>query len=352
MRTDNLYIAGAAARVPDLFPVAEAVRRGWYDAGRAEAEGWTSVAIAGDLSAPELAAEAGIEALKRSGLVGDQIDMVLHSGVWHQGPEGWYAANYVQDQVVGTTAPAVGMNQGCTAVLDAIRLAYGYLSVDPDANAALVTAADNFGTPLVDRWNYADGWGSGRGSILGDAGGAVVVSTEGGPLRIRALAMSSLSGWEHLYRGDEAMYPPPVTRGVQATLGRRMASYVERHDPEGYLLQAVTRDLVRARTTLARQVMEEAGVGPDDITRVTHVFTGHPRYLANLLRPLGIAPERGLLDLGRAHGHLASTDQVLGLTRLMETGAVSPGDHILMMGNGGSISLACAVVEVLEQPSW
>ncbi|MFG2296172.1 3-oxoacyl-[acyl-carrier-protein] synthase III C-terminal domain-containing protein [Streptomyces sp. NPDC048603] len=178
------------------------------------------------------------------------------------------------------------------------------------------------------------------------------MSTGGGPLRVRSLALTSLSSWEHLYRGDEAMYPPPILLGNQAVLGTRMASYVARRDPDGALLQAVTRDLVRARTALARQVMEEAGVGPADITRVTHVFTGHPRYLASLLRPLGIPPERGLLDLGRAHGHLTSTDQVLGLSHLMETGAVSPGDHILMMANGGSISLACAVVEVLARPDW
>ncbi|MFD5088796.1 ketoacyl-ACP synthase III family protein [Kitasatospora sp. NPDC058406] len=358
MRTENLFIAGLGTWVPGFEPVAEAVREGRYDGERARAEGWTGVAFAGDVSAPELAAGAGVEALKRSGLDADRISLVLHAGTFHQGPDGWYAANYVQDKVVGTAVPAIGLDQGCTAMLDALHLAHGHLAVGPGGGAVLVTAADNFGAPLVDRWKYADGWTAGRGSVLGDAGCAAVVSTEGGPLRIRSLALSSLSRWEHLYRGEDPVFPPRPGLTVETSLGRRMAAHADRldrdggHDAEGGARRAVAGDLVRARTALARQAMEEAGIGPADVTRVTHVFSGHPRYLETLLEPLGIDPGRGMLDLGRAHGHLGAGDQFLSLAHLVETGAVSPGDHVLMMGNGAGISLACSVIEVLEDPGW
>lgn len=349
MRTEHLYIAGLAGRVPELLPVTEAVADGRYDAGRAEADGWVSVAVAGDVPAPELAAEAGLEALKRSGIGADRIRLVLHAGTYHQGPDAWYAANYVQNRVVGGTAPAVGLDQGCTAMLDGVALAYGQLAADPAATAALVTAADNFGGPLIDRWNYAEGWAGGRGTVLGDAGSAAVLSTEGGPLRIRAIAQSSLSAWEHLYRGDEPVFPPAATTGTPLALGHRMAAWADRHPGSR---REVARELVEARTALAHRVMAEAGVTPSDITRVTHVFSGHPRYLETLLEPLGIDPSRGMLELGRAHGHLGANDQFLALTRLVEGGAVGPGDHVLMMGNGAGISLACAVVEVLADPDW
>ncbi|WP_344336181.1 3-oxoacyl-[acyl-carrier-protein] synthase III C-terminal domain-containing protein, partial [Kitasatospora putterlickiae] len=109
---------------------------------------------------------------------------------------------------------------------------------------------------------------------------------------------------------------------------------------------------VVARTAAARRAIEEAGVTAADITRVTHVFSGHPRYLEGLLRPLGIDPGRGMLDLGRTLGHLGACDQFLSLTHLLDSGALAPGDHVLLTGNGAGISLAAAVVEVLEHPAW
>ncbi len=351
MRTDGLYIAGLAAHVPRLWPIAEAVAAGRPGAEQAQADGWTGVAVADDTPAPELAAEAARSALSRAGLAAEDVCLVLHAGTYHQGPDGWYAANYVQDQVLGTTAPAIGLDQGCTAMLDATRLAHGYLAHAPERSAVLVTAADNFGTPGADRMTYAEGWGTGRGSILGDAGCAVLLSATSGPLRIRSLAQSSLSSWERLYRGEEELFPPGAVAGTSIPLGRRMAGYADRF-PERDLRQTMARELMQARTALARQAIEEAGITAADITRVTHVFTGHPRYLEGLLRPLGIDPARGMLDLGRRTGHLAACDQFVSLAHLLDNGEIGPGDHVLLTGNGAGISLATAVVEVLEHPGW
>ncbi|HJD83565.1 ketoacyl-ACP synthase III family protein [Kitasatospora aureofaciens] len=352
MKTDHLYIAGLAGHLPRLWPIAEAVAAGRPGAEHARDGGWTSVSVADDTPAPELAAEAARLALKRSGLTAEEVCLVVHAGVYHQGPDGWYAANYVQDQVLGTTAPAIGLNQGCTAMLDAARLAHGHLVHAPQGSAVLVSAADNFGTPTWDRFTYAHGWNTGRASILGDAGCAVLLSATAGPLRIRSLALSSLSSWERLYRGTEDMFPPAAAGGgLRIPLGRRMSAFAEQVEDRDLRL-TMARELAEARTAVARQAIDEAGVTSADITRVTHVFSGSPRYVEGLLGPLGIAPERGMLDLGRTVGHLGACDQFLALAHLVDTGAVGPGDHVLLMGNGGGISLAAAVVEVLDRPTW
>ncbi|MFE9428475.1 3-oxoacyl-[acyl-carrier-protein] synthase III C-terminal domain-containing protein [Kitasatospora sp. NPDC006697] len=367
MKTEHLYIAGLAAHVPRLWPIAEAVAAGRPGAEQARDDGWTSVSVADDTPAPELAAEAARLALKRSGLTAGEVCLVMHTGIYHQGPDGWFSANYVQDQVLGTTAPAIGLNQGCTAMLDGARLAHGYLAHAPQGSAVLVSAADNFGVtaadgagvpaaggsgaPTTDRFTYAHGWSTGRGSILGDAGCAVLLSATAGPLRIRSLAHSSLSSWERLYRGTERMFPPGPAVGTSIPLGLRMSAYADQVTDRD-LRTAMARELMEARTAVAGQAIDEAGLTPADITRVTHVFSGDPRYIQGLLRPLGIAPERGMLDLGRALGHLGSCDQFLSLAHLVETGAVGPGDHVLLMSNGGSHSVAAAVVEILERPGW
>lgn len=349
MRTDDLFIAGLATRIPKLQPVQEAVQQGSYDAERAAAEGWLSVAVAGSESAPELAGAAAESALKRSGLPVEAPALLLHAATYHQGPDSWYAQHYIQHRVLGRTVPAIGLHQGCTGLLDGIQLAYGFLKVQPGASAAVVTGADNFGTPLLDRWNYGAGWLTNRGSVLGDAGSALVLSTEGGPLRIRSIGSCSLSEWEELYRGDVPIHPPAVTLGAPATLGLRMAAYTQKHPQAS---TQVAHALTRARTELARQTLAEAGVAPEDVTRVAHVFAGHRRYQAGLLKPLGIDPDRGVLEIGRRHGHLGVSDQIVGLDHLLDAGELGPGDTVLMISNGVGISVACAVVEVLERPTW
>lgn len=45
-------------------------------------------------------------------------------------------------------------------------------------------------------------------------------------------------------------------------------------------------------------------------------------------------------------------DQIVGLTHLVETGQVGPGDHVLIVAHGGGVSITCAVVRIDERPSW
>jgi 3-oxoacyl-[acyl-carrier-protein] synthase-3 len=343
VRVSDGYLAGLGAYVPPPVSARRAVERGEYDADEYARGGWTGAAVAGGISAPELAVRAARVALARSGLAPGDIDVVLHAGSYHQGPDGWSPAHYVQHHTVGGAAPAIGIQQSCNGMLAALELALCYLGAVPGRSAALVTGADNFGAPLINRWRYGSGLASGRASILGDAGTAVVLSRRGGFARLLSIASASIPELEELYRGDEPLFPPACTTGTELKLGQRMARHAETRP--GVLVHAQRR-LVETRTALARQALDEAGVTAAQITRATHVFAGHDGYVRQVLRPIGIPPERGLLEYGRAHGHLGVNDQVAGLTHLVDTGAVGPGDHVLMLSNGAGTGLACAVVRI------
>jgi 3-oxoacyl-[acyl-carrier-protein] synthase III len=318
------------------------VRNGWYAPERVEPEGWTGAAIAELESAPELAVRAGRCALDRSGLAAEDIAILVHSESYHSGPDLWYPQHYILRHTVGRPIPALALKQGCTAMLQAIELAGCWLAAS-DADAALLTGADRVGTPQLDRWNYANGHASGRGSIMGDAGTALVLSRRSGIARVLAVRSGSMPDLEELYRGDEPLYPAGATTGTPIRLGARMRAAADR-DPG--LVASAPRRLRAARTELAQQTLAEAGVRPADVTRVTHVFAGQRLYLEDLLRPLGIDPERGMLEFGRSVGHLTVNDHVAALDHLLQTGAVHPGDHILMIANGVGVSLACAVLQI------
>ncbi|MDH6108797.1 3-oxoacyl-[acyl-carrier-protein] synthase-3 [Kitasatospora sp. MAP12-15] len=347
MRTDGVFLAATGVFLPPRMPVAQAVAGGLFDAAEAERGGWQSVAVAGELSAPELAVRAARQALERSGHRGEELALLLHASVLHQGPDAWPAHGYVQRQVAGGSAPSLEIRQGCCGILTGLELAACYLASAGQV-AALITGADNFGTPLVDRWRYTAGAGTDRPSVLGDAGTAVVLSRAGGFARLLAVNSSSVPHLEELYRSGVPLFPPEPTLGRPARLGERFA-HLRRSDPTGFV--ALLRDLAAARTQLAAHTLAEAGIRPQDVARATHVFSGTAGYLRAVLQPLGIDPARGLLDFGRGVGHLGTGDHLAGLDHLLTTGQLSPGERVLMLGNGGT-SIACAVVEIERLPSW
>ncbi len=343
MRVDGLFLAGIGACVPPPTSAADAVARGEYDADEYARSGWTGAADAGDTPAPDLAVTAAREAMAMSGHEPGEIDLVLHASSYHQGPEGWSPAHYVQHHAVGGDAPALELRQTCNGMWVGVDLAACYLAAVPGRTAALITGADNFNAPLISRWRYASGLASGRSSIFGDGGTALVLSRRAGFAELLSVCSGSIPELEEIYRGDEALFPPAATVGRELRLGERMAAYAETRP--GLLSWAASR-LAEVRTDLAKQALAEAGLAPDDITRATHVFAGDVRHVRQVLEPIGIPAERGLLEFGRARGHLGVNDHVAGLHHLVETAQVTSGDHVLIVSNGAGTGLTCAVVRI------
>lgn len=248
---------------------------------------------------------------------------------------------------MGGHVPAVEVRQGCNGMLAAMELACGYLAAD-GRTAALITGADNFGTPLVDRWRYASAAAvTGRASILGDAGAAAVLSRRDGFARLSAIGSTSLPELEEMYRGDTPVFPPDCTVARPLDLGARITWFAE-HRPEAFARAKVS--LVEARTALAERTLADAGISAADVTRATHVFSGGRGYIESILDPLGIDAAKGILEFGRGVGHLGTCDHVAGLNHLLETGQLVAGDHVLLLSNAVGIALSCAVIEILHPP--
>lgn len=343
MRLDDVFVAGVGVYLPEPMSAEDAVAQGLYDPVEAAGSGWLGAAVAGDVPAPDMAVHAARQALARSGHDAADIALLLHAGVMQQGPDGWPSHSYVQQRVIGGDAPAVELKQGCNGGLGGLELASCFLTAT-GRTAALVSCSDNFGPPHFDRWRYASGASLNRASIAGDAGSAVVLSRRAGFARLRSVSSMSVPRLEEMYRSGMPMFPP----GTKADVGSRLAHY-RSVDPDAF---AAAKDaLARARTEVCKRAMDDAGVDPSRITRVTHVFSGSAGYIEAVLGPLGITPDRGMLDLGRQVGHLGCSDHFVAMDHLLTTGQAGPGDHLLMISNGGT-SLTGAVVEIVEPPSW
>lgn len=344
MRTSDIYLRSLGSFIPGRITTEWAVGAGLYDAAEREAHQLVSVAVAGQLSAPEMALQAAELAVKRdNGL--SELDLLLYISTWHQGPEGWLPHSYLQRHLVGDAVPAVEIRQGCNGMFTAMQLAVAHLRAEPQRQAALLVASDNYGSPHVDRWKM------GRGFIGGDAASAVVLAKQGGFARLLAVCSSTISEAEEMHRGDEPLFPPGITIGRGLDFNSRNAEFRRRSaaDPAVALqllkMQLQTREIVD-------QTLAEADLTMADITRVA--FMNYSRDVVEqvCMATLGLPAQASTWDLGATVGHCGASDQILSLEHLISTSQLVAGDHFLMLGIGPGVMLACAVIEILETPAW
>lgn len=343
MKTPGIHLAGLGTHIPEVVSARTAVDLGLYDEDDYHWYGWTGAAVAGDTPAPDMAVAAARQALARSGLHPHDLDLHIHACGHEQGPEGWSPQHYILRHLTDRDIPSFRVWQACSGLIGSLELAACYLQAAPERNAALLTGADNVGTPNFNRWAFGI-----QNGVLGDGGSAVVLSRRAGFASLLAITTGSTAEVEEQYRGTEPLFPPSLT------VGRGM-DFKERLAASGGLDETVAEVVRRQgelRTEIALRTLAEADLDPADVTRVAHVFTGQESYLKVILEPMGLSTDKGVLDFGRNLGHMTVNDQVVGLTHLVETGQVGPGDHVLIVAHGGGVSITCAVVRIDHRPDW
>lgn len=317
-----------------------AVARGLCTDEEAAAHGMSGAAVAGDVSAPDMALSAAKDALR--GHDPGDIGLLLYTDIWHQGPDGWYPQYYLQHYLLGGDALALEIRQGCNGIFYGMELAAGYLRGFPERGDALLVAADNFGTPMIDRWRSAP-------FLFGDAASALVLSTRSGFAQVLAMATASVPELEQEHRAGEPLYPPGATTGAFLDLRARERRFNEQVTEDSTLRKAWLVSHMRM-LQMVNRLMAEAGIGYEDIDRA--IFTNlAPKSIEHRwMDVLRLPMEKSTWEYGRTIGHTGASDPVLSLHHLLSTGRLGPGDHVVMgsVGSGGSIS--CAIVRILAVP--
>ncbi|MFJ7631563.1 ketoacyl-ACP synthase III family protein [Streptomyces sp. NPDC097595] len=341
MKVDNVYLAGIGSWIPDRVSVDEAIENGWYDETLRASSGMVSVAVAGDMPAPDMAIAAAEEALKRSGHEPEEIAALIHTPVFHQGPDIWSAPHYILHRTVNRPVPALELRQGCLGMITSLRFAATMLTADPAADAVLITAGDNFSTPGLDRWRVSSNY------VLGDAGSAAVLSRREGFAKLLSVSSISIPEAEILHRGGDPLFPPSVTLGRPLDLEARTdyirAQWMQGVAPPVFHLGDIVVEAVTA-------ALADAGRTLDDITRVAHSAVALDQIRNGFLEPLGIEESRGTWEFNRRVGHSGGTDQIVGLEHLLASGELRPGDHVLLLAAAVGMEVGCAVLEIVDIP--
>ncbi|WP_405868087.1 ketoacyl-ACP synthase III family protein [Streptomyces sp. NBC_01515] len=342
MKASDVLISGLGSYLPDRVPIGWAVERGLIDRTAAERYGITSVTVAGEVPAPEMAVRACREALERAGQNPESLSLLLYVSVWYQGPHGWCPQYYVQRQTGAGRATAAEVRQGCMGMFSALELAAGHLMATPEHEAALVTSGDNFTSDLLERWRFSPHF------VMGDAGCAVVLSRREGFARLKSVNAVTLPEYEAMHRGSEPLFPPGAGRPGKLDFGDSKDRWLDGpdRDPAGPL------KLVAAQDELVDRTLDEAGITMDDISRVAYANGSRERVEGRAMIPLGLPMSLSTWEQGRTVGHIGASDQLVALEQLLLSGELQHGDHFLMLGVGPGLNIACAVIEIIETPHW
>ncbi len=345
MQWNDIYVSAGAAWLGNArtsstpSPTAATTRRSARRTTTSRCAWW------GEESPADMTVAAAKKALARSGTAADDIALFLHATTSFQGLDHFTPVSYILDRAVGGTAPALEVKQACNGGMASIEVAAAYLSAmrsGPDS--ALVTTGDKFNLPGYDRYR------SDKGMLRGDGATALVLSRRPGVARLLSTALLDDPTHEGVYRGQGEWASGSGEHGWPVNLRARTKQYLERGQttvPE--LVQSIT---VREQETIHR-ALADAGITGDEVARF--VFPNAGRTLVDWdsrAQAFGVTEEKALWHWGRQVGHIGAGDQAAGLVHLLETGAVSPGDKVLLFGIGGGFHFGCAVLEILEQPEW
>jgi 3-oxoacyl-[acyl-carrier-protein] synthase III len=237
-------------------------------------------------------------------------------------------------------ATGVEVAQGANGALAAIQLAAGWLALAPESSSALVTTSLNAGSAYLDRWRSA-----GTKTILGDGGAAAVLGHGSGIARVDSINSMMVPGLEGLYRGSTPLFDEGRMRQT-VNVTERGREFAHKNGME---VLDLIKEATRMKAESAHQALSEAGIEPKDLARVVHTHANPAVIDMSVMHPLGLDLDRSSWGFGRTVGHIGAADHLLGLEHFIVSGAVGPGDHVLLIGRANGCNISSAVVTITDE---
>ncbi|MDO8427379.1 MAG: beta-ketoacyl-ACP synthase III [Deltaproteobacteria bacterium] len=278
--------------------------------------------VAVEDSTSEMAAKAAKAALKAAGVSPKEIDLIIVGTVT---PDMTFpsSACFVQSHLgVKSGAAAFDVSAACSGFLYALDIANKYIK-SGSVQKALVIGADRF-SRLVD-------WKDRSTCVLfGDGAGAVVLSAEKGNRGVLSSRIHSDGRhWEMLY-ADSPCPPSPFEKKGSGN------HYLKMNGNETFKLA------VRTMGSAIKEVMEETGLKPEDISLLIP-HQANLRIINAARDRLKLAEEKVFTNLDK-YGNTSAGSIPIALDEAVREGKVKDNDIILFVSFGGGLTWASAAV--------
>lgn len=329
----DLYLAGLAARTgSQTLSAADAVARGAYEHARATDDGYLSVVQEPDAAPYEMAADAAKAALAETDAT---PEMLIYGSIHRHGqPRFWSPASWLQQELgMAGHIPALAIQQGCNGLMQALAMTMDL--PNNGMNAALFVGADCFHKSGFDRWR------SDYGLIYGDAAAAFVLSRDKGFARILETALDGVPALEVLHRDPEFASEDQSSWQTEYDIRRTKRAFLADAGTGGFA-EPLVAALERLRVKIESHPQWR---GRADILLTP--FVGNKTRTMTYEHVFGHLATRSTWDIGQRLGHLGTTDGWVGLDHLRRTGALEPGQHVLIVSAGVGFSCSATLLEIL-----
>ncbi len=280
------------------------------------------IAAEGELTS-DLATRAAERALEAAGRDASDIDMIL---VATSTPDNTFPATAATVQAnLGIThgGPAFDLQAVCSGFVYALATADSFIR-SGSAERVLVIGAETFSRILdwTDRSTCVL-FGDGAGAVVLEAGEGAGDISDRGILSTRIHADG---------RQKDLLYVDGGPSSTQTVGHLRMKG------------REVFRHAVVRIAEVMEEVMEETGIGPDDIA----LFVPHQaniRILEGTAKKIGLDPDKVYVTVDR-HGNTSAASIPLALDEAVRKGRVGKGDLVLMEAMGGGFTWGASLVRL------
>lgn len=344
MRWNDIYLGAVAASLGRPETTEQAVAEGRYEAEQNLADGYLAVRVADGVPAVELAVAAAELALDRAATAAEDVRLVMHASVGHQGLDHFAPASYVQSRTVRGGASALEVKQASNGGLGALEIAAAYLAA-AGTGSVLLTTADTFGPPAYDRY-HTDG-----GLLFSDGATGVVLRRGSGVARLLSTVVIGDTAHHGLYNENAPWTAAPGAGGWPVDLTPRQEKHVaDLGGPAAFL--EIVQALDEKQQETVRLAVADAGLEVADIDWWVFPNVGQTLVDWDTYKEMGVDESRTTTEWGRRVGHLGAGDQFAGLAYLLESRTVHAGDRVLLNSAGQGFTFGSAVVEIVAEPEW
>ncbi len=270
----------------------------------------------------DMAAKAAQAALKNAGMNAEEIDLIMLATVT---PDYFTpsCACVVQHKIGAVNAAAFDYNTACSGFVSGLMIAKQFIENGAYKNI-LIVAAD----VLSKATDYKD-----RATciLFGDAAGAAVLSASDEPGIIEVEMGADGSSGDTLtmlaYRNDEEEIEKRVS-------GRKETIWMAG--------QSVMKFAVKAMADSSQRVLDKAGLDWSDISLVVPHQANY-RIVDSAVKRMGISKDKIYYTLHK-YGNTSASCIPVALCEAAEKGIVKKGDKIVLVGFGGGLTYAAAVL--------
>ena len=321
---ENIEIAGVGAYLPSLIvtndKLAEFVDTN--DEWISERTGIRERRISQTEDTSDIASQAAMKALERSGIKADELDLIIVATI---SPDMFIpsVACLVQSKIGAEKAACFDINVACSGFVYGLEIAKGMM-LSMNYKNALVIGAEVL-SKVMD-------WEDRSTCVLfGDGSGAAVLKKGNKNGLIKSYLKAEGEKWESLTIGA-ADFDTPFSK--EKVIKDRIIKMNGRE---------VFKFATKAIEDGIKKILEDTGVSLDEIKYIVP-HQANSRIISSAAKRLGIEKEKFFVNLDKV-GNTSSATVPIALNEMYEKGLLESGDKIILVAFGGGLTYGSALIE-------